>query len=156
MNGAEFESAGIRRGVIAVSSECGLQVASGVRVANTFLARAMGLLGHRDLAVEEGLLIEPGGSVHTFGMRFAIDVLFLDRDMRIIKLVSALQGCRIALAPRATRRVLEITTGRALFLGLRVGMRLILERGSCAVSVRSAPSSADNPTTGSAFSGSSK
>lgn len=130
MNHAGCRNSASGRGALAVRSQCGLKVASRVRVARTFFARSLGLLGSRDLPAEEGLLIEPGSSVHTFGMRFAIDVLFLDRRMRIVRLVSALQGWRIALAPSQTRRVLEIPAGRAASLGLRVGMRLVLERRS--------------------------
>jgi len=111
--------------VIALISECGRPVASRVRVARTFAGRLIGLLNHRRLLGEEGLLIEPGGAVHTFGMRFAIDVLFLDPGMRILKIAPAMQPACIAVAPAAAHYVLEIASGRAQSLGQEVGMRLL-------------------------------
>ena len=58
-----------------------------VAVAETTLQRMRGLLGRRGLPAGHGLVIERCGSIHTVGMRFAIDVIFLD---------SAWQVCRIA------------------------------------------------------------
>lgn len=98
-----------------------------IQVAESFTARFVGLLGQRELPCDAGLLIRPGGSVHTLGMRFAIDVLFLDRRMRILKIASTLRPGRIAFAPRGTRNVLEIMAGRAALLELRIGMRLVEE-----------------------------
>jgi uncharacterized membrane protein (UPF0127 family) len=54
-------------------------LAERVSLANTFVARARGLLGREGLVPGEGLVIEPCGSVHTVGMAFPIDVLHLDR-----------------------------------------------------------------------------
>lgn len=101
-----------------------------IRVAESFVARLVGLLGRRELLREEGLLIKPGGSVHTLGMRFAIDVLFLDRRMSILKIASALRPGRVAVAPRGTCCVLEIEAGRAASLGLCIGTQLA-EQGAC-------------------------
>lgn len=70
-------------------------------------------------------MLRPGGSIHTFGMRFGIDVLFLDRQMKILKIVRRLQPWRFALAPRETCLVLEIASGRAATLGLHNEVRLI-------------------------------
>jgi len=105
-------------------------VARHIRVAESFAARFIGLLGRRELRCKEGLLIKPGGSVHTLGMRFAIDVLFLDRRMHILKIAPILRPGRIALAPPGTCNVLEIMAGRAAWLGLHVGMRLV-QQGPC-------------------------
>ena len=49
-----------------------------IHVARSFLQRARGLLGRAPLAADEALLIRPCSSIHTFGMRFAIDVVFID------------------------------------------------------------------------------
>lgn len=107
-----------------------LCVAGRVRVAESFVTRFAGLLGRRELRCDEGLLINPGGSVHTLGMRFAIDVLFLDRRMCILKIVPTLRPGRIALAPPGTCKVLEIMAGRAALLGLHIGMQLA-QQGAC-------------------------
>lgn len=101
-----------------------LCIASRVRIAATFNARRMGLLNRHILDDDEGLLLRPGGSIHTVGMRFAIDVVFLDRRLRILKIAPYLQPYRLALAPRGTQSVLEIRAGRAGSCGLIPGMRL--------------------------------
>ena len=59
------------------------QVLASVDVADSFGARLKGLLG-RD-GVEGALLLRPARSVHTLGMRFAIDVAYLDRDLHVLR-----------------------------------------------------------------------
>ncbi len=94
-------------------------------LANRFLTRARGLLGRR-LAAEEGLLIKPCAAVHTFGMSYPIDVVFLDRDNRILKIVSHLAPWRLA-ACGGSRAVLELNAGQARALGLKTDQRLPVE-----------------------------
>jgi len=132
MSGEGAQTAAANRCDVAAMPTCvnGLCVAGHVRVAESFVARFIGLLGRRELRCEEGLLIKPGGSVHTLGMRFAIDVLFLDRHMRILKIAPILRPGRIAFAPPGSCSVLEIMARRAARLGLHVGMRLV-QQGTC-------------------------
>ena len=87
-----------------------------------------GLLGRSELAPGEGLLIRPAPSVHTFFMRFPIDVVFLDRDRTIVKIVSRLRPWRVASARKAVA-ALELEAGAADRAGLRLGMRLELPAG---------------------------
>jgi hypothetical protein len=93
------------------------------RPAATFLARLRGLLGRRGLADGEGLLIKSTSSIHTFFMTFALDVAFLDRDFRVVKLVPELRPWRVTFA-RGARSALELATGEIARSGLRVGDRL--------------------------------
>jgi uncharacterized membrane protein (UPF0127 family) len=93
-------------------------------VADEFITRARGLLG-RKLAVGEGLLITPCGAVHTFGMGYPIDVMFLDDHHRILKIVPNLAPWRVATC-RGSRAVLELPAGQARQLGLMVKQRLNL------------------------------
>ena len=72
-----------------------LLVAS-VHLADTFWLRLKGLLGTAALPEGEGLFLCPCNCVHTCGMRYAIDVLFLDSDGRILKLVQALEKNKVA------------------------------------------------------------
>ena len=65
----------------------------GVAVASTRRARLLGLAGLDREAVGGGLLIPRCASVHTFGMRFGLDLVFLDREGRAI-------GARLAVPPR--------------------------------------------------------
>lgn len=103
----------------------GSVVCESCRLAGTFGSRFRGLLGRRGLASGEGLLIRPAGSIHTFFMRFAIDVVFLDGNGVVVKLVANLRPWRVALA-RSGRDALELGAGEAERLGLRKGDRLEL------------------------------
>ncbi len=104
----------------------GLTVAHRVGVAADFWQRFRGLLGRREIPSDHGLLLRPGGSVHTVGMRFAIDVLFLDRHLCILAVVHRLSPYRFATAPPGTRSVLELAAGRAADCGLIPGAALWL------------------------------
>lgn len=87
-------------------------LAGRVRLANTVLSRWIGLLARRQIADDEGLLLAPGGSIHTFGMRFSIDVIFLDAELRVRALSRRVRPGRISLAPPRTAFVLELPGGR--------------------------------------------
>ena len=95
-------------------------------VADTAPARMRGLLGRSGLDDGEGLLIRPTNSVHMFFMRFAIDVVFLDRDLVVRKIVETLRPWRMA-ACRGSRAALELPAGTAGRRGITVGERLTLE-----------------------------
>jgi uncharacterized membrane protein (UPF0127 family) len=88
---------------------------------------AKGLLGRDGLAAGEGLLLsDPTGSIHMFFMRFAIDAVFLTKDLEVVKVVEDLKPWRMARA-RGAKRILEIGSGEAARLGIRPGDRLVLD-----------------------------
>lgn len=89
------------------------------------LARMRGLLGRSELPSGEGLLLTPAPSIHTAFMRFAIDALFLDRELRVLRVVPELSPWRAA-GKRHARSVLELACGEAQRLGVRVGDRLAI------------------------------
>jgi uncharacterized protein len=95
-------------------------------VARNPLTRMRGLLGRRGLAEGEGLLLEPAGSIHTFFMRFPIDVVFLDREQRVVRVVPNLRPWRTA-GVRKARAVLELAAGEAARVGMTPGSTLRLE-----------------------------
>lgn len=78
--------------------------------ANTVLKRMIGLLNRRKFAEGEGLLFDRCYGVHTFGMRFPIDVLFLDKDLHVIRAVKALLPYRTSVVRKAVY-VLELPVG---------------------------------------------
>jgi uncharacterized protein len=78
--------------------------------ANTVLKRMVGLLNRRRFARGEGLLLDRCYGVHTFGMRFPIDVLFLDKDLRVIRAVKGLPPYRTSIVKKAVY-VLELPVG---------------------------------------------
>ncbi len=79
-------------------------------VADGPLTRMRGLLGRSQLGAGEGLLLKPASSVHTFFMRFPIDVVFIDREGRVTRVVRALRPWRVAGSRRACA-VLELPAG---------------------------------------------
>lgn len=82
-----------------------------VRTAKTFLERMRGLLGTRGLEGGEGLWIAPCASVHSFGMGYSIDVVFLDAAGTVVGLVPSLSPNRITRwFPRASG-ALELPAG---------------------------------------------
>jgi uncharacterized membrane protein (UPF0127 family) len=97
---------------------------TGVRVASTFLARFVGLMNRSSLAAEEGLLFVPGGSIHTLWMRFAIDVIFLDEQWKVLRIVAQVPPWRVVRSPRRTRYVLELAAGSAGRIVLKPGASL--------------------------------
>ena len=87
------------------------------------LQRLRGLMGRRALPPGEGLLIPHCSSVHTFFMRFPIDVVYLWRDNRVLKIVHAMRCCRVS-ACWSARSVLEMPAGWAEAHDLRAGRTL--------------------------------
>ena len=89
------------------------------------LLRLRGLLGRSELPAGEGLFISPAPSIHTAFMRFPIDALFLDREMRVVRIVERLRPWRMA-SKRGARAVLELAAGECARRGVQVGDRLEL------------------------------
>jgi uncharacterized membrane protein (UPF0127 family) len=93
------------------------------------LLRMRGLLGRSGLPAGEGMLLTPAPSIHTAFMRFSIDALFLDRELRVIKIVEKLAPWRVASKARA-HAVLELAAGESARRGVRVGDLLELRERS--------------------------
>lgn len=92
-------------------------------MADTAIRRMKGLLGRRSLASGEGLLLSPAGSVHTAFMRFPIDVVFLDRELKVVKTSPHLRPWRASAAAGA-KAVLELPAGECERRGIAAGMQL--------------------------------
>src|SRR6476646_11016130 len=88
--------------------------------------RMRGLLGRSGLEPGSGMLIDAAPSVHMFFMRFPIDVVFLDRDWTVVRVVHALKPWRVAGARRAVA-ALELPAGAAREAGLEEGDVLVLD-----------------------------
>ena len=106
----------------------GSGVAGRVRRADQAWSRVVGLLGRRSLAGDEGLLLTPCTSVHTFFMRFPIDILYLDREQVVVKAVRALRPFRLSACLKGGRSTLELPAGAIEASGTQVGDRLVLTR----------------------------
>lgn len=108
----------------------GQLLAERVVLANTFFTRLRGLIGRRRLAPAEALWLRPCNGVHTWWMHYAIDVIFLDRELRIVKLVENLRPFRLTAPHRAARSVLEMSAHTISRTRLQVGDKLEIVRES--------------------------
>ena len=107
--------------------DTGTLVADRVGVAATRASRAVGLLKRSGLEPGEGLWIVPSRGVHTWGMRFTIDVIALDDRGVVIDRVSRLKPWRIRLPKPGTAGVLELPAGTLERSGTDVGHRIEFE-----------------------------
>ena len=103
----------------------GTLVCAQCAIASTPIARLKGLLGRSSLEAGEGLLFPRTGSIHMFFMRFAIDVVFCDRELEVVKVVRDLKPWKTAAA-RGAKVVIELPVGAAA--GIEPGDRLVLDR----------------------------
>jgi uncharacterized membrane protein (UPF0127 family) len=104
-------------------SDDGTVVCERCLLAESPVARARGLLGRSHLDPGEGMLFRPAGSIHMFFMRFAIDVVFCDRDLVVLDVVRGLRPWRTA-SRRGAKVVVELAEGAAA--GVGPGDRLVL------------------------------
>lgn len=89
-------------------------------------SRNRGLLGRTGLEPEHALVLAPCNSVHTFFMKFDIDVLFVARDGTVRRIASALRPWRVAMSPRSFA-VIETAAGVVGASGTRPGDRLAID-----------------------------
>jgi uncharacterized protein len=94
-------------------------------VADNPLTRLKGLLGRDGLESGDGLLLRPASAVHTYFMRFPIDVVFLDRALVVVGISDSVDPWR-ATSQRGAKAVLELPAGESARRGLAVGDRLEL------------------------------
>lgn len=106
-----------------IEVETGRILVAHLEVAETLMARTIGLLGRSHLEADTGLWLEPCNSIHTLAMRFPIDVLFLDREGHAIRLVSALRPWRFCGPVRGARVVVELPAGTLVEKNIQQGAR---------------------------------
>lgn len=99
-------------------------VLASVELAESFRARGRGLLG-RD-GIEGAILLRPARSVHTLGMRFAIDVAFCDRELVVLRIITMPRN-RMGRPVLRAQSVIEAEAGSFERWGLRAGAQLELK-----------------------------
>lgn len=90
----------------------GVVVCTRCRIADTFWLRLRGLMLRAALAPGEGMLFERTGSIHMFFMRISLDVVFCDRELRVVSIARQLRPWRLAGA-RGARVTIELAAGAA-------------------------------------------
>lgn len=106
----------------------GTVLGESIRSADTFLLRLKGLIGSGGLSRGEGLWISPCRCIHSFGMRFAFDAVFLGPDGRVAGLCEGFGRNRVSRVFRAARGVLELPAGTIAGTGTAVGDEIRIER----------------------------
>lgn len=95
-----------------------------LEVADTFKSRGVGLLGRTGLASEEALWIHHCNSIHTFFMKFSIDCVFVDRNLKVKKVYHDVRPWRLVLPVLGASSVIEMASGVAERLNINVGDQL--------------------------------
>ena len=113
----------------AVNKSSGTVLGDRIRVADTGMTRIVGLLGERQLANGDGLLIIPSQGVHTWGMQFPIDIAVLDAQWTIIAVRSEMVPFRVTRMFWKAAGVLELPAGRLSATSTSVGDRIEFESG---------------------------
>ncbi len=112
--------------LIAFNATRNASIATKVEKADTSASRNKGLLGRASLAADEGLWIVPCPMIHTFFMKFPIDVLFLDADLTVRRVIEDLRPWRLSPWVLSARSVLELKGGMlkgSVHVGDRIEMR---------------------------------
>jgi uncharacterized membrane protein (UPF0127 family) len=109
-------------------------IGSNIKLADTHLSRLLGLVGRRQLDAGCGLLIRPSSGVHTFGMRFAIDVIALDKSGKVKRIWHRMPPFRVTAINFGTCSVLELAAGEAnrhqIDLGDQLEVNFVNESGT--------------------------
>ncbi|MGI6119136.1 MAG: DUF192 domain-containing protein [Desulfosporosinus sp.] len=105
----------------------GIIIADQVSIADSFFKRLIGLLKHQSLATSAGILLSPCKQVHTIGMNFSIDVIFLSVDDQIVHIEYSMPPGKISKYVRSAARVLEVQAGLVLIQELKLGDQVHIE-----------------------------
>lgn len=96
-----------------------------VEIADNFFTRFMGLMYRKELSAGSGMLIRPCSQIHTFGMKFAIDAIFLNKDNQVVRVLSNIKPHRILPYISKSKQVLELAAGNAA--GIETGSRILFK-----------------------------
>ena len=108
---------------VRIELESGDVVCERCLMATTPVLRLRGLLGRKELPAGEGILLRPCASVHTMFMRFPIDVVFCDGDLRVLAVAPAVPTWRMR-GQRGAKVAIELAAGEAARRSLAVGTQL--------------------------------
>ncbi len=132
MRGEKCEAGSKKSRVDTVARVINLSRGNAVLVENlefalTFGKRFLGLMGRRAIDPRGGLLLQPCRSVHTFWMRFPIDLVYLDPALRVLAVLENVPPGRIGPINRDALSVLELPAGRVKDTGTAVGDILVIQ-----------------------------
>lgn len=85
---------------------------SDVQVASSFFKRLKGLMGTKELNDNQGLVIRPCNSVHTFGMKINIDIAFVDKNNKVIRIIEDMRRKKVSPIVKGSKYVIEAKAGK--------------------------------------------
>lgn len=121
---------------VALANDDGDVVVENCLLAETALSRCRGLLGRSGLSSGEGMLLRPASSVHTAFMRFAIDVIFVDGDGRVVRVANGVVPWRIVIASGAYAAI-ELAAGSVASQSVALDDCLYVQAGDGATAASS-------------------
>jgi uncharacterized membrane protein (UPF0127 family) len=101
----------------------GEMICEKVKLADNMFTRLLGLMFSKDLPAGEGLLIRPCNSIHTFFMNYSLDIVFLDKDFSVVKVIYNMRPWRMSWMYFKANQVLEMKAGN-LKPNIAVGEKL--------------------------------
>ncbi len=119
----------------------GVPIATHVEMADTIASRFLGLMFRRELPAGHALAIRPCNSIHMLFMRFPLDVLFVDRDGRVVRVLEWIRPWRASSLVRGAKMAIELPAGTAA--------RAAVARGAVLRLVEAATPGPDDPPAGS-------
>ena len=105
------------------SSQKGTMISSKAKIATSFGLRLKGLMFDRSLDESQALIFYNAPAIHTCFMRFAIDIVFLDKENRVIRICEAIKPWKMVFCP-SSKLVIELPANRASRRSLKIGDKL--------------------------------
>lgn len=100
------------------------EILQNLSVADSFWSRLVGLLGRKQLTVDDGMWFDRCNSIHTFGMRFSLDLIFLDPSMKVKALRKNVAPGRMTWPVFGAKSVVEIASGSLETMKISIGDQL--------------------------------
>jgi len=104
-------------------------VSENIMVANTFFKRLKGLMLTKELPEQDALHIIPCNEIHTFFMNYSIDVLYLDKDKRIVHMDEEMEPGKIGKKVKNAISVVELPGGKVKTANLKIGQSVEFVQG---------------------------
>ncbi|MCL6570428.1 MAG: DUF192 domain-containing protein [Bacillus sp. (in: Bacteria)] len=105
----------------------GAELANHLAIADTFFKRLKGLMFSKSLPAGHGLLIRPCQAIHTFFMKYSIDVLYLSKDFEIVGLDETLKPAKVGKYQKRATSVLELPSGTIQKTETKIGNYLTIK-----------------------------
>jgi uncharacterized protein len=105
-------------------------IAENIQKADSFIKKMVGLLNRNDLSFDEGLVLEKCNSIHSVGMKFDFDAIYLDNDNKVVRLIENIKPNRIMPIIFKAQKVLETDAGFIQKNNIQIGDQLILKLSS--------------------------